>query len=113
MVEGAVEAAKDPLRSCEVWLSRDVNVEAQMLDDVCDVGSSEGEVLECPAEALVGRLVAYRGAAVVGDLCLGVDRRGARLFRVTRIFIYPKYLTRFFQVTRMPRPSSSHHPTGT
>ena len=74
MVEGVAEAAKDPLRSCEVWLSRDVHVEAQMLDDVCDVGSSEGEVLERPAEASVGRLVTYRGAAVVGDLCLRVHR---------------------------------------
>jgi hypothetical protein len=70
---------KDPLCSGDVWLLRGVHVKAHLLDSVDDVGPSEGEVLEGPCEALVGRHIAYRVVDVVRDLRLGVDRRGARL----------------------------------
>lgn len=43
VVEGITEVTKDPLRRCEVWLPRGVHVEAHLLDDVDDVGPSEGE----------------------------------------------------------------------
>lgn len=54
-------------------------MKAHLLDVVCDVGPGEGEVLEGFKKALVGRHVAYRDTGIVGDLRLGVNRRGARL----------------------------------
>lgn len=54
-------------------------MKAHILDVVCDVGPGEGEVLEGFEKALVGHHVAYRDTGIVGDLRLGVNKRGARL----------------------------------
>jgi hypothetical protein len=61
-----------------VRLSWGVHVKVHLLDDVGNIEPSEGEVLESPNEALVGHHVTDRGI-VVGDLCLGVNWRGAML----------------------------------
>jgi hypothetical protein len=58
IVEGALEVAKDPLRSGEMVLPRVVHVEAHLLDRVRDVEPDEGEVLESPDQATVGGRVA-------------------------------------------------------
>jgi hypothetical protein len=50
-----------------------VHVDAHLLDGVGDIKLGGGEVLE----GLSGFLGYY---GLVEDLCLGVDRRGARLF---------------------------------
>jgi hypothetical protein len=90
VVEIAMKVAKNPLDDVEVGLSRGVRVNAHLLDCVSDVAPSEGEVLESPGEALVGRHVADRGVVVIGDrtdqgvvvigdLRLSVNRHGAGL----------------------------------
>jgi hypothetical protein len=79
VIEGVVEVAKNSLLSDEVRLLQGVHVKAHLLDDVSDVGSSEGEVLESPDEASVGCHIADWDAVVVGDLHLSVNRRGAGL----------------------------------
>jgi hypothetical protein len=44
-VGGAPEVPQDPLHSGEMWLQRDVHMEAHLLDDVGDVGAGEDEEL--------------------------------------------------------------------
>jgi hypothetical protein len=54
-------------------------MQAHLLDDVCDVGPEEGEVLERAGQAPVGRRVGDRRPVVLRELRLSVDRRGAGL----------------------------------
>jgi hypothetical protein len=54
-------------------------MKSHMLDHVGDVRSSEGEVMESPDEAPVGRHVVDRGSIVVGDLRLSVNKHGVGL----------------------------------
>jgi hypothetical protein len=61
VVEGALEVPKDALRGREMGLTRVVDVEAHLLDRVGNVGPGEGEVLESPSQAAVGRWVADKG----------------------------------------------------
>jgi hypothetical protein len=42
-----MEVAQDPLKDGQVGLPRGVHMQAHMLEGVGDVGSREGEVLEC------------------------------------------------------------------
>jgi hypothetical protein len=57
VVEGALEVPKDALRGREMGLTRDVHVEAHLLDCIGNVGPGEGEVLESPSQAAVGSSV--------------------------------------------------------
>jgi hypothetical protein len=77
VVEGAAEVAQNPLERGEMGLPRSVHMQAHLLDDVCDVGPGEGEVLEHAGQAPVGRRVGDRRPVVLRELCLSVDRRGA------------------------------------
>jgi hypothetical protein len=79
VVEGAAEVAQNPLERGEMGLSRSVHMQAHLLDDVCDVGPGEGEVLERAGQAPVGRRVGNRRPIVLRELRLSVDRCGARL----------------------------------
>jgi hypothetical protein len=60
-----------------VGLSGGVHVKAHLLDDVGDVGPGESQVLKSVGEAPVDRRVGDRGAVVLRELHLSVDRRGA------------------------------------
>jgi hypothetical protein len=60
-------------------LSRGVHMQAHLLDGVADVGPREGEVLERAGQAPVRHYVGDRGAVVLRELRLSVDRRGAGL----------------------------------
>jgi hypothetical protein len=79
VVEGAAEVAQNLLERGEMGLPRSVHMQAHLLDDVCDVGPGEGEVLERAGQAPVGRHVGDRRPGVLRELRLSVDRRGARL----------------------------------
>jgi hypothetical protein len=54
-----------------------VHVNAHLLDGVGDVRLGEGQVLESVVEAPVGHCVGDRGAIILRDLCLSIDRHGA------------------------------------
>ena len=54
-------------------------MKAHLLNGVDDVGPKEGEVLECACQAPVRCRVDDRGAIVLRELRLGVNRRGAGL----------------------------------
>jgi hypothetical protein len=58
---------------------RGVHMQAHLLDDVGDVGSREGQVLEGAGQALVGRRVGDQGPVFLREFHLSVDRRGAGL----------------------------------
>jgi hypothetical protein len=65
LVEGSTEVAQDPLESGKVGLPWGVHVQAHLLDDVGDVGSGEGHVLEGVSQALVGRHIDDWGSIVL------------------------------------------------
>jgi hypothetical protein len=48
VVEGATEVAEDLLEGGEVGLPRGVHMQAQLLDDVDDVGPGEGRYWSTP-----------------------------------------------------------------
>jgi hypothetical protein len=79
VVEGASEVAQNALESGEVGLSWGVHMKAHLLNGVGDVRPGEGEVLESARQAPVRCRVGDRGAVVLRELRLSVDRRGARL----------------------------------
>jgi hypothetical protein len=56
-VEGALEVPYDALCACEMGLTRVVQVEAHVLDRICNVGLGECEVLESPSQTAVGSRV--------------------------------------------------------
>lgn len=56
-----------------------VHVKAHPLNDVGDVEPRERQVLESTDEAPVGLRIVDRGAIVVEELRLSVNRHGARL----------------------------------
>jgi hypothetical protein len=56
-----------------------VHVEAHLLDNVCSVGPRESQVLKGSGEASIGRRVGDRGAIVLRELHLSVDRCGSGL----------------------------------
>jgi hypothetical protein len=58
-------------------LPRRVHMQAHVLDNVVDVGSGEGEVLEHTGQASVGCRIGDRGFVVLRELRLSVERRGA------------------------------------
>jgi hypothetical protein len=61
VVDDALEVPKDALRDREMGLTRDVHVEAHLLDCIGNVGLGEGEVLESPSQAAVGSRVTDGG----------------------------------------------------
>jgi hypothetical protein len=60
-------------------LPRGVHMWAHLLDGIDDVGPGEGQVLEGTDQALVGCHVSDRGAIILRELRLSVNRRGAGL----------------------------------
>jgi hypothetical protein len=72
VVEGALEVAKDVLRSSAMGLMRVVHVKAHLLDRTGDVRSGEGVVPESPSQTAIGRQVADN-AYIGGDRGLSVN----------------------------------------
>jgi hypothetical protein len=63
-VGSATEVPQDPLHSSEMWLPRGVHMVGHMLDDVCDVGLGEDEVLQRPNKTLVVGGISHRGPSL-------------------------------------------------
>jgi hypothetical protein len=66
------------LESGEVGLPWGVHVKAHLLDGIGNLRPREYQVLDSVGEAPIGHRVGDRGAVVLRELHLSVDRRGAR-----------------------------------
>lgn len=53
VVDGATKIPKDPLDRTHVRLTGTMHIEANLSNNICDVGSGEGEILKSTSEATV------------------------------------------------------------
>jgi hypothetical protein len=73
IIENTLKVPEDPLDHAQVWLPVIVHVEIDMLDDICNVGPGEGEILKSADKALVGSEVGDMGT-INRELYLRVHR---------------------------------------
>lgn len=62
VVDGATKIPKVPLDRTQVRLTGTIHIEANLSNNICDVGSGEGEILKSTSEATVDGGVTNRSA---------------------------------------------------
>jgi hypothetical protein len=79
VVRHPLEVAQDVLHGCQMGLSRIMHMQIDLLHNIGDVGSCEGQVLESPCNAPKLGSILNRRLGVCSELCLEVDQNRARL----------------------------------